>query len=964
MKKQLLWMGAFFLSVSWLFYLPIFAPSEYIIGSCFLFLGLACNIIGAIKQDEETFSRKYLFVFIPLLIGIGLIEFPFSIGIIILLLGLVIASIALLRPRYKKIMIVWPGFFFSSILLLIQAFLFPVYVKFAARFHETDIFSSVISTFGSWLGFNTTYSGDKLFVGAINGNPAIIISWESIGTYILVYVFIGAVLLHIFFTSRKKIGVNLLMFFGIGIVYVLARYLVFLSVLVEISQLKADVLTPSFLNMFYDPIITFVSFIPLILLYMRFIPLQKIEFNNFRSKTTLSKRKHIASLLLVFLSIFLLVSSYGFQDPGIVKQRRVLIDEKHSQWESSLRPMDMDWYGQLSTYNYYSLAEWLKHYYTIYQNVNESLTPALLSNYDICILKCPTEPYSDTEVATLVRFVRNGGGLYCIGDHTNVFGMNSYLNKVVRNFGVEYNKDATHELTRLGGFSVYIPPKTLPHPIMQFVHQYQFLTSDTLNAPLTAEDVILGDKMTAFPGTYATRDFFTTEKKLEQTRGVFLQAVALKYGKGRVVAFTDSTDFSSFCVFLDGYPNFTLGVLEYVNRQNAYEYLNFFFFIAALACFVIAILLLRKEQKTKLLFILATIGILTISLTAPFYTTLNKQNYPSPPLTLRFEKQVCFDAQHQSAIIEPTPLIYQDTMNRGLKTRYTTFFVWTQRIGCTPSVENTLKEATAKGDLVIIINPNKAFTKQDISVLSEYLYKGGKVLLLDTIYNFNSTINDLLSHFNMSIATLNQTQNASLVTVSPVLSSQNNFSVGATDIPYLTINGGRSILKGDENQSMFSVKNWGTGLLAVFVDSSTFSDLTMGDVFTIPSPAVRKIYDFEFYVMEGLLFNENNMKPATMSGYIYRDMNNNSQYDPLIDQPMTRVNISIIKIDNFKNTSFTQFSVSKTTSVNQTGYYEFLTMMPGFYQVYFYNSTNGMLIQQSRAYLSPGNTTQLNYFKG
>ena len=129
-----------------------------------------------------------------------------------------------------------------------------------------------------------------------------------------------------------------------------------------------------------------------------------------------------------------------------------------------------------------------------------------MSNYDILIIKCPTKPFSQEEINAIVKFVHEGGGLWLIGDHTNVFGMNTYLNSISRKFGINFNYDSTNDLNT-GFLSTYTTPKVLKHPILKGISSFDFMTSCSLKAPLLVEDVMIGYSLGAFPGDYSDKDF-------------------------------------------------------------------------------------------------------------------------------------------------------------------------------------------------------------------------------------------------------------------------------------------------------------------------------------------------------------------------------------------------------------------------------------------------------------------------
>ena len=130
------------------------------------------------------------------------------------------------------------------------------------------------------------------------------------------------------------------------------------------------------------------------------------------------------------------------------------------------------------------------------------------------------------------------------------------------------------------------------------------MTSCTLQAPLNSENVIIGNRLISEPGTYSTENFFRESvASPESEYGLLLQVAAVKYGKGRVVAFTDSTVFSSFSMFSDGYNNFTFGVIEYLNRANLYSYINTILIGLGFISLIITFYLLRNERKIKIFLI-------------------------------------------------------------------------------------------------------------------------------------------------------------------------------------------------------------------------------------------------------------------------------------------------------------------------------------------------------------------------
>lgn len=98
-----------------------------------------------------------------------------------------------------------------------------------------------------------------------------------------------------------------------------------------------------------------------------------------------------------------------------------------------------------------------------------------------------------------------------------------------------------------------------------------FATSCSLNAPLLADNVIVGWELAAEPLDYSVNTFFGDfQPATDEQFGLFLQMAGVKYGQGRVATFTDSTIFSNFTMFMPGKPELALGTVEWLNRANTF----------------------------------------------------------------------------------------------------------------------------------------------------------------------------------------------------------------------------------------------------------------------------------------------------------------------------------------------------------------------------------------------------------
>ena len=64
---------------------------------------------------------------------------------------------------------------------------------------------------------------------------------------------------------------------------------------------------------------------------------------------------------------------------------------------------------------------------------------------------------------------------------------------------------------------------------------------------------------------------------------------AMRHGQGRIVAYTDSTQFSNFSTFEPGKPEVMMGMVEWLNHRGGETWLNELFTAAAIILAVVAV---------------------------------------------------------------------------------------------------------------------------------------------------------------------------------------------------------------------------------------------------------------------------------------------------------------------------------------------------------------------------------------
>ena len=91
-----------------------------------------------------------------------------------------------------------------------------------------------------------------------------------------------------------------------------------------------------------------------------------------------------------------------------------------------------------------------------------------LAGCDVLVIKIPTARYTQDEADAVVRFVKRGGGVLFIGDHTNLDRSGAYMNDMTRSFGFVFRDDLLFGTTAWPYDEHYEAAPT-PHPAVQRV---------------------------------------------------------------------------------------------------------------------------------------------------------------------------------------------------------------------------------------------------------------------------------------------------------------------------------------------------------------------------------------------------------------------------------------------------------------------------------------------------------------
>ncbi|MDI6735418.1 MAG: hypothetical protein QME42_04355 [bacterium] len=823
-----IWLSLILVSISWLFSLHLYTHPDYY--WTFILIGLAIILSSLYfrKEQVEFKNTRYLFCTIPLFIASIILPFPYNLGVILLTLSLLLLPLPRFHPLFFSLLLIGQ-------ILIIQGLIVYPYMCWTAKFQQCDLLTPLIYPILKFLGLPVSLSQDTIFIETMRELYEFPTDWDKLALLPFLNILIGGVVILRFFAVSRKI--TTIGFFALTTaLYLIIRYVLMLLIFLYLMYFVPDTEESSKVFIFWNPLITLMSFLPFLFLCSFF----KLKANIIPAQfgSLFFDKNRIKGSILLGLAVFFIIGYFGFHDPGISKQGRVLIDEAHSDWEKTTKKYDTLWYGQDSGYNYYCIADYLSYYYKLERNFGK-ITPQLLANYDILILKIPTRPFSKEEISAIVKFVRCGGGLYLIGEHTNVFGSSAYLNAIAREFGFHFRYDCLFDIEKKFE-QLYRPPKILPHPIVANMPCFLFATSCSIEPDhCFSRNIILSGGLKSLNIDYSSSNFYPQVNDLSKMDfGAFIQNMGVQYGQGRVVGFTDSTSFSNFSAFIPGKPELLLGTMNWLNKKNFLWWLNYLFLIAGLTLFIFGILSFRKKKVGGGLILMTTV-LFMFAAGMLFWTLINKWNYPLPkPHTKPVE--ICFEARHSDLKLPIEGFVKNE------QSSFEIFYQWVLRLGYFPVVGD-IRE---KPKVVVIINPTKKWTSKDISQVKDYIASGGKVLLLDNPSNATSTSNSLLSAFGVEI-NHQQTINSTYLYAQP-FNSYYPLGVSA-----LSIKGGSPIFFSSTQEPIGvrvkGVKE-GKGSLVVLSFSDRFANTGMGLVESnIPNEELWQVYQLEFEIFKGLV---------------------------------------------------------------------------------------------------------------
>jgi len=445
--------------------------------------------------------------------------------------------------------------------------------------------------------------------------------------------------------------------------------------------------------------------------------------------------------LLAAAAAAALTAAVLWEPVGERKAGRVMFEEYHpegdKQWERTDKPFDTRWYGHDSAYTYYCIYDYCGRFYKVWRRTTP-LNEDALADCDVLIVKVPTRPYARQEIVAIEKFVREGGGLMLIGEHTDVFGTGASLNSISRQFGFTFRPDCLFGIDKVFEQRYDLP--LAPHPLLAYMPppvrgeapdgterdepSMDFATSCSIDPGTSwGRAAIRSAGLKSKTANYFAYNFYPSTSDTAAMRyGAFVQLWTMRHGRGRIAAFTDSTIFSNFSAFEPGKKELWMGMVEWLNHRS--PPLNPRWPLAVLGVPLAGCGLWVARRSSGAWLVLLASGLLAWSATVLAVNAAHRRGMPAlrperPLIRVTMDESISRPDLPRNGFINGV----EKPLGLGIFER------WILRLGYFTARRTT---DVLQGDLVVFARPVGPVSKEFRSELLRYVEKGGKVLVVDT----------------------------------------------------------------------------------------------------------------------------------------------------------------------------------------------------------------------------------------
>jgi hypothetical protein len=540
---------------------------------------------------------------------------------------------------------------------------------------------------------------------------------------------------NVYFNSTHR-KVILLFILLVSLVFSFLLYLAIRSYLLNLLIAYKPVFFYPFLHYGFDH----VFFIPSTLILT-------IKFPQKDDKGVVSSgiynSHNIFAIGVLLISLYIL--TFNFTSPS--DKRTIFLYQKGSlNWELPTHKK----YGALNGGMFGLLPEFLKDmkYFVI---EDTAINQAYLQKTNVLVLINLKERFSITEKQIIWDFVKNGGSLLVLGDHTGDEVIRIPYNDLLKPFDIEFNFDCGIPFIEHWDQGL----EYRPHYITQRNNKNSLSNigiGATLKIDHKSNPVIIGrygfsdsgDSKNVSNGNLGDMLYSTIENA-----GDLVLVAEQHYGKGKILVFGDTSPFQNSEI-AQGY-NFIIDIFDYLSHP---DYQIKFRLLFSLFFLLIGFYLLAYKRDLDLTILLISVFSICLVVFGNGFISRHRSE-------ISLNARVAYiDKTH----LERYNLDQWDA--NGLGGLCFSFI----RNGYLPlHLKEFDEERILKSKILFIISPAKTFRKNEIELLDKYTRQGGYVLI-SSGWEESSAIKTLLAKFNLSVLNMplgkiESTQNALMLSL-------------------------------------------------------------------------------------------------------------------------------------------------------------------------------------------------------
>ena len=269
----------------------------------------------------------------------------------------------------------------------------------------------------------------------------------------------------------------------------------------------------------------------------------------------------VALFFIGFLFAFLIVTPKPIT--------KVVFDESHGDWETTVKTFSPSDFGRKHTYTYGLFSDYAKK--TVGEMGRHFEGVPNFDNNTVFVIKMPSKSFEKPFKKSIVDWVFNGGRLLVIADHTDLYDSAQILNGFFQGWtSIKIGSNAVFDKY---GFPNEVRVKRFQALLGKINSDNSLLGYQTGSAfkgfPLNS--VVLSSYGLSFaePGDYSRPNRFgPLVPKLSLPYVNHASSIGIQYGHGGVVVIADSTQWSNFSIFKKSYKDFfknLLGAMEVTN---------------------------------------------------------------------------------------------------------------------------------------------------------------------------------------------------------------------------------------------------------------------------------------------------------------------------------------------------------------------------------------------------------------